>query len=641
MEPRQMQLVWLGSVCALLASSLSLADDSATPVISLRDLPAACRRAKADFRPLGPTDIAEAKTSLAEAIDRLEARLSLAGPVGDAWRAYLELPRLKDQARPETNADAAVLRRIYSHYDRDADGLDLVWFVDVKEAIAIFLVRRVATTSSDQRRNFEEKIDLLATVLESYITKPNERDALLLGEGQRWLSRTQQARSITQAIEAHFLRPNLYFEISADLVRAALTQPFNDTSPVQDYVLGTTVHGTGRTVGHATAELSPHDSLGVFDVVFEGITTNEDIGYNGPVTILSTSTSRLVARKRFWIDIEGTHCHPTAGKATANIDIHDIQANGFGSRLIERIAWRRADRLLGEAEWITARHTAARLNAQIDQLAAAPMREGNETYREFRQALVDRKLFAQDVRFHTTERAITISAVQAGGGKIAAPDAPPAVAPGADFSLCIHESALNNLAIDTLAGRTVRDGSLPPVIAGAIGDLSPTMLAESSGKGEAMTFSHRRPVSIRFADGAITITLHGTSFRGGKMVYPDRMDISATYKINKSQNGFAATRQGIVQVNAPGSPPITPVTDVLTTVRKLLFQQIARGALQKRFSSIFDREISNDDLSLPAEWKSLGALRLIQFDARNGWLVIAGKRSPASTEVPILARSPK
>ena len=61
-------------------------------VLPAKDLPAACRKAKADFRPLAQADVEQAKTVLIEALDRLDQRLNLDGSNGQDWRSISKWP---------------------------------------------------------------------------------------------------------------------------------------------------------------------------------------------------------------------------------------------------------------------------------------------------------------------------------------------------------------------------------------------------------------------------------------------------------------------------------------------------------------------------------------------------------------------
>jgi hypothetical protein len=309
--------------------------------------------------------------------------------------------------------------------------------------------------------------------------------------------------------------------------------------------------------------------------------------------------------------------------AVTQVQICDIQSNK-GHRLVERIGWKRAGQQQSEAEEIASRHAEARLNERVDKQAADPVERANRTYVDkYYRPFTDRKLFPQMLRFSTTQSAIALTGLQAGGGKLAAPAAPPTVVEGADMSLRLHESAVNNLAFDALAGRTVYEEKVQAAVTDALGHLPEKMKGDDDGKPWAITLAPRQPISVTFADDAWKITIRGVRFAKGPDVYPG-MNISAAYKIVKSAQGFKAVRQGDIQVFPPDFVPGKQIDAHRQVVRKLL---------EKRFAKIFEPEIPGAGLDLPGRWKVVGKLVPIQVVCRDGWLTIAWKRAAAEPKV--------
>ena len=124
--------------------------------------------------------------------------------------------------------------------------------------------------------------------------------------------------------------------------------------------------------------------------------------------------------------------------------------------MVERMAWKRAGKQQSEAECIASRHAEQRLNERIDDQAAEPLEQANKQYVEkYQRPFTERKLFPAVASLQHDRAALSLVGLQAGGGKLAAPGLPPPVVEGADMTLRLHESAINNLAFDALAGRTV------------------------------------------------------------------------------------------------------------------------------------------------------------------------------------------
>lgn len=592
--------------------------EAAEAVISLEDLPAACKNARSEFRPIDRDDVQQSKAGLIEALSRLDRRLELAGSNGEDWRKYLRWDALQAELRGD-QPDKALLGSIHARYCAGYEGLDLVWFLDVQRALHNYIAMLRAVDNPNIRAGFEAIIDRLAASMKTYVAKPTTEDALVISESVRWLEGAHQCPALVRAIQSHFVRPNLFVEISAEVVAAGLDEGVDDTMPIRDYILGTDIHGTAHTVGRTHAELWPDPKFGVIDALFFGVTESDNVGYHGGITIFSRSTTNLAARKRIWIDAGGLSSYPAVSKAETSISFNDIQSRR-GRRLIERMAWRKAGKQQSLAECIASQHAEEKLNKRIDQQAVEPLERANRQYVEkYQRPFTERKLFPRRLDFSTTPSALRIIGLQAGESKLAAPDEPPSVVEGAEMSLRIHESTINNLVFDALAGRTVYEEKVQQAAADLLGELPEKMKGDEDGQPWAITFAPRQPISVTFADQRLTITLRGVKYYKGDDAHP-AMNVSAVYKIEKSPKGFKLVRQGNIVVLPPDFIPGggRTIDARRTVIRKLL---------EIRFEKVFEPEFLAEGFEPSGKWKALGRMMPIQMDCQNGWLTIAWKRA--------------
>jgi len=150
-----------------------------------------------------------------------------------------------------------------------------------------------------------------------------------------------------------------------------------------------------------------------------------------------------------------------------------------------------------------------------------------------------------------------------------------------------------------------------------VGQLPEKMHGDGDGKPWAITLAPRQPISLTLADGGFTITLRGVKFYKGQDAHPG-MNVSASYKIEKSGKGFKAVRQGDIEVLPPDFEPGKQIA---------ARRQVIRKWLEKRFAKIFEPEILGDGFELPGKWKAAGKLVPIQVEAQNGWLTLAWRRT--------------
>ena len=146
------------------------------------------------------------------------------------------------------------------------------------------------------------------------------------------------------------------------------------------------------------------------------------------------------------------------------------------------------------------------------------------------------------------------------------------------------------------------------------------MKGDEDGKPWAITFARRQPISVSFADDGFKIAIHGAQYYKGNAVY-DGMNIAAAYKIEKTPKGFKAVRQGEIEV-LPSD--FVPGSGAKIDGRRLSTCTV----LKNRFEKVFEKEMLGEGLELPGKWKAAGKLLPIEVVCRDGWLVIAWKRSP-------------
>ncbi len=612
---------WLPVAAIAVAAAAVAAEPVTAKVPAVAELPGMCRAAKAEFRPLSKTDLEQAKAKLLAAVGRLDQRLTQSGPSGEGWRKYLHWEPLQSELHRPQGPDIATLTNVYRRFAADHEGLDLVWFIDVQHALRNYLAISKAIGNPQIKADYERLLDSLAKYLQAYAAKPTTEDALAISESLHWLTDAGQARPLVQAIEHYYVRPNLVAVVSDSVVGAGMAGPVDDTMPVRDCILNTDMHATAHTVGETTVKLCPNDELAVVDTLFFGATMSATLGYHGPVIIHGTAKTTYGSRKRMWFDADGLSSHPAVSNAVTHSNICDIQSNR-GRQLMEKMAWRRADKQQPQAECIASQHAEQRLNKRIDDQAEEALQKANQAYQsKFRQPFREHKLFPQNLQFSTTEHLLRVVGLEAGDSRLAAPAAPPPVVNGADMSLCVHESMVNNLAADALSGRTIHEQKLQSTAIDMFGHLPERMRGDEDGRPWAILFARRQPVSVTFADGGYTITIRGVTYTKGGDSYPG-MNVTAHYKIARSPQGFKAVRQGGIQVFPPG---FVPGSGTRLSGR----QQVLRSLLEKRFAKVFEPEIASQGFVLPGKWETAGKMLPVQFDCRDGWLVAAWKRGPA------------
>ena len=148
-------------------------------------------------------------------------------------------------------------------------------------------------------------LDTLAERLTSYAQEPKAEDAIAIGKMLGWMDRFGQAGELVAAARSRYSHPNLFVEVSEALMQAGIDQNVDETAAVNEVILGTRIRGNARLTGAVTLDLIPSEENAAMDILLDGSTVSDSVGYNGPVRVFSRGFTSVAARKRLQLDDTG------------------------------------------------------------------------------------------------------------------------------------------------------------------------------------------------------------------------------------------------------------------------------------------------------------------------------------------------
>lgn len=163
--------------------------------------------------------------------------------------------------------------------------------------------------------------------------------------------------------------PDLIVRVSEGALNALKTdKEINSHFGVRDVILGTSLQGSGRTIGQSAVRLN-ESAPASFDIQIRGTVTTRTTGYNGPAILYSRSVTTFSATKRVLFETgRGFYGLPPVLTAQTRIFLEGISSRRGG--LIGRIVVRRATRLEAaqrrQAEEITRQKVARRIASGFD-----------------------------------------------------------------------------------------------------------------------------------------------------------------------------------------------------------------------------------------------------------------------------------
>jgi len=610
-----------GTVLTLCGASLAVVLlGGPARAIDLRDMASQPLGDGEAFRPVAEGRLAAAAARLREALGPLD-RLLARSPSGGDWRTYLDWPALAAQAASGAAADPAVLRRLQKRLDAEENGLEMPPFAAVRRAVTAYAEAADAAKDPNARAVYGQRLEKLAAAVATGAAT-GTADALdPVGPLLARLEESGQAPATVARVRSAVNRPNLFLDVDESLLGSAVNRAVDETSAINDTVLGTRVRGSGRTTGLVMLDFVPSLQQAVVDLKLDATNHSNTTGSQGPVTVHTLGTTTVGARKRILIDDQRVTALPVEAHADTDTRTAGIGVNKrFGQRLIRKVASRKIAEMRPQAEAISAAKARDRLRTQFEQQTGSAISQAARDYQSrFRGPLIERGWYPELLQMSTSDSRLSVTARKALADQIGAFTAPPAVDADAVLAARVHETLVNNAAEITLGGRTITQQFVEEQIKRNNGTLPESLGNDPDQQPWSITFAKRKPVELDAGDDRVKVTVRGSRFTSGEREFP-AMDIWAAYRIEPGPAGVRLVRDGDVQIYPPGFVP--------GGGEKLTMQETSlRRILQKRFNKVFKEVVDVEPLKLPGELERAGPLPMEQLVARkDGWVALGWRK---------------
>lgn len=530
----------------------------------------------------------------------------------DAWKSFIKWDDLEEQLKTET-PDWKKLDGVVSRLFNGYPGLEFPDFVKTREALRKYTYLGKLADSGDGGRSVNQYRTALSDALDKYNSTPTTKHAGDVAALADWLEGIGRDDGVADQLRAAHSHPNIVIRVSEALLARRFSQPVNDSTQINEMILETHVFGTAVTNGMVTTDIVPNPNVAQIDIVFNGVTTTPSTGRQKPVTVRSTSVANLVARKPLYLYPADVVAAPTSAKGIVNTTIHNITPdNRLGRRLVEKIAWKRANEQKPKAEAIAAGRAARRLEAKIDEQTQQLLVNARARLRAQIQGPINQRgLIPETIKSASTHSHVIVSASQAGHGQLSAMSTPPAFDRG-DVLVQLHESAINNTAEKAIAGLTLTDERIAELVEETTGEIPEELRIDDDDQPWSISFDWKQPVTVEFDEQLMKIAVRGRRFTSGERVLNKVMEMSATYLMQTVPGkGVVLTRQGDVEVAFPG-------TDEDARLRAS--DRVFKTLMQRKFSELFKPTIEGDGFELPGRFSELGRIRLNALSTEAGWL---------------------
>jgi hypothetical protein len=414
--------------------------------------------------------------------------------------------------------------------------------------------------------------------------------------------------------------PRAIGRISDRFVNHIVERTVDQWQIVQEFLFGTSTSGSAHTQGTVTAELIPSSQQAVLDICLSGTTIcDNNVGQRGSIVIRTAAGADVQARKRLAIDYSGIKTFPAIAGSSAQVQVTDIEAR---NRIVERLAWRRADRMHDEIEAAAAQSVSSRTERQLDEeLTAAVVEADKLIHDQVRESLAHRDEFPCRLAFSSTAKYLQLALVP----KVESTNLSTSLLmnPRHDVAFGIHESCLNRLFEFSIGGKKLDDICFLDMIHVLTGNSPRQLWVHDRAERWSVIPSRRSPVTAVCANDRFTVTIRFEQVIRGNQQFNRPLEITCRYASEITADGPHLIREGDLSVRFCDQSPTTEKDEEL------------RQFVYRKFSGVFQPELYFDGLVPPAGG-SLGKLRQLQLKEltfRDGWAVIGYQLPPKDAQV--------
>ncbi|QDS89460.1 hypothetical protein EC9_36600 [Rosistilla ulvae] len=435
-----------------------------------------------------------------------------------------------------------------------------------------------------------------------------------LDELTRLLIETRQAAALVADIRARFHHPNLRVGVGSGLISRIASRPFSEPTAINECLLGTFIRGRATLSGTVTTRLLPSEGVAKIQLILQGQLSSQNRGYRKPVTVDAIGYGHVTATKVLNLDDAGIRSEPAI--ATAELS-STIQRVNHPLKIVRRIAMKKANEKKGASNAEGSRRLERRVAKNFDRQSdeGAPMGDGKSTPPRDLVAVLGRLGVQEPPRTWSSESRYLLATLrQKSEQDLAAAVPPPWISGSHDLSIQIHESLINNVMTQILAGRTMTGAQLQQLGK----SLAPEMKFDAPATDDPdqeeaeepiITFSRTRPIIFEARQGKIWIGLRGTRFQQGdqslRMPLRVRAEYEPTFVVGQ---GYMLQRQGEVEIDFPGTQRLS----------------IGQIATRKKMERVFDRslpkQLLDKPIRVPVKQLPESGIRVQEFSAQQGWL---------------------
>lgn len=498
------------------------------------------------------------------------------------------------------------------------------YFVSAARSYETFIQTYANGTADNLQEDMLRRMETLAEELPQ-LGLPNERrSAGRVGNLLQWLENSGQVPSFVSAIRRDYSLPNLYLNVSSNLINQAAARSSIDRRVLDENVDGRRIRGYATTNTNVSMELQNDPNQVHLSIHLQGNISSSTRFRERKFYGFVNANGQFEGRRSVYANVGGLF----AGDSNVNANVGaDFLGLTTTCNLIQRLAYKQFYKGKAKADAGASDRAQTEAFGQFDSQTTAAVAGGQDAISNARGRAIDYAAWVPDLFLRSTTNFIEAVGRMDSSATLGAPNYPAAASVPSDVIVRLHDSLLSNLVDPIFAGKTFSNEELAARAAELTGKSAKPSEEDSEDESFSITFDSVRPIQFEFDENALTVSISGKQFAQGDRKIDAGLQIKVRFKIKRTASGLQLARDGDAVID---------YTDPDKKDAKIVaFKSVLEDKLnsEERIAAAIDLPanlLPVDQVDALKSSKIARELQLVQCSVDDGWLYLGWRHMPGS-----------
>ncbi len=556
---------------------------------------------------------------------------------GDLWVPYLELEALTNAANTADGSPSTVellakvagkLSPVAEWTDAQKGFLARPSLAGLGTAVSALSQTLTAPKEANPQAKARELAGQFLTSLDEYEASGLAAAATEARQAYKALKEfaPDQGAQLAELMRANYFNYNLRVIASEGLMQRVMGDSRNESSWINQCVMGARVNGSQCTTTTVKVDLRPSGDTAFITLTVDGTVRSNTTGTTDQATVFASGHHNFHAEKGVYFDGHTFNSTPSTVSVSANNQIYSAQTNLSGipilGRFADRYALGIAQGKAGEANSYTNTQIHDEVGPRFDSEALSKFDKAKlELETRVWGPLREQGMYPDAMHWSSTDsdaliRTRLMDVDELGG----ATPTPNLSLPAGGVLIQAHESVLSNFADRfEFAGKTMKESEVRQTLRERLSKLlgkdveiaEPVVPEGEQPQDNTLVFDATDPIRFQIEGGQVKFIMRaGLIPQKGDEIPPQIITVPMTFRVDGNKILMQRGNVGVKPIEKADNPTLQ------ITRARIMIQNIQRAIPEtKTLDAEFDREIEGKTVHLS----------IIGIDARDGWVSILAR----------------